>query len=125
MTGARSTAPAYQPLEGLGAATWSEDPRTFLVTVSRKQFRELPLRCVLIPTLGSPVLVFEPRRQARAACLASQIEHQAGLYRRAFEPRKRAALASYMRRLHLQRVGLAIGYTWPGNPPGYIEFGGD
>lgn len=106
------------------AGAWCCDLRTYLVPVTRQQFRELPLRNVLIPALDAPALRFEDRHAGRAACLASQIEHQGGLYRRTADPFKRRSLANYIRRLHLRRVSLAVGYTWPGNPPGWIEFAG-
>lgn len=110
------------PTEQGGAGAWLPDLRTYFFHVTRQQFREVPLRNVLIPTLDGPVLVFEERHQPRAAVLAAQIQDQGALYRRAFDPFKRRSFANYIRRLHLRRVSLAVGYTWPGNPPGYIEF---
>lgn len=105
-----------------GAGAWCWDLRTYLQPVTRRAFRELPLRAILIPTLDAPALRFEERHAGRAACLAAQIEHQGALYRRTADPFKRRSLASYIRRLHIRRVSIAVGYTWPGNPPGWIEF---
>ena len=107
---------------GGGAGVWSVDPRTLLCHVTRQQFREVPLRFVLIPSLDAPVLVFEEHTHPRAAVLEAQIHDQGIRYRKAWDPFKRRSVGSYIRRLHIRRVSLAVGYTWPGNPPGYIEF---
>jgi hypothetical protein len=105
-------------------AQWVEDPRTFCVRVSRRHFRELPLRFILIPTLDAPRLVFSDRDAPQAEVLKARIEeYRSAFFRASREGQRRLAIA--VRKPHLTRVALAVGYSWPGNPPGYIEFAPD
>lgn len=101
------------------------NPR-ILCALSRKQFRELPLRFVLVPALDGPRLVFARADQGRAAVLSAELDEwrEAQSKTRATEKLKRIARAA--RDAHLRRVALSVGYTWPRNPPDfYVEFAPD
>lgn len=103
-----------------------ENPRTFLVRVSRRQFRELSLRFVLVPTLDGPRLVFPPGAdQALATVLDAELDTWREARTKTRNPEKLKRIARAARDAHLRRVELAIGYTWPGNPPGHIAFAPD
>jgi len=108
-----------------GGALLRENPRTFLLSLSRDAWRRLPLANVVTPTLDGPALVFSGRRAARAEELQGRLEQLHAQYRRAFDSKARKVLALRIRKVHLARVSLACGYTWPGNPPGHIEFAPD
>jgi hypothetical protein len=102
-----------------------ENPRTFLTPIARSDWRRMPLEFVVLPTLDAPVLVFADKHSARAEYLQADIQKmdQRRRRKRATQDfRAAAAIANQIRRAHLRRVSLAIGYTWPGNPPGHIEF---
>lgn len=101
------------------------DPRTFYVRISREELRLIPINRVLIPTLDGPVLVFRGTNQQWAELLKDDLNSIADLMRargRSMPPKQRHGILARARRLHVQRVDLAVGYTWPRNPPGYIEF---
>lgn len=108
-----------------------ENPRTFLVSLTRQQWRALPLNFVVYPTLDGPVLVFPEHRVDRAEYLQLEVLQLFEQWKSAFSAdplqmhRMRKALAWRMRCKYLERVSLACGYTWPGNPPGHIEFAPD
>jgi hypothetical protein len=97
-----------------------ENPRTFLISLTRDAWRRLPLANVVRPTLDGPVLVFTNTQRAQE--LQGRIDELHVRYRRAFDVKTRKVLALRIRKAHLARVSLACGYTWPGNPPGHIEF---
>lgn len=96
--------------------------RTYLLRISRRDFEELPLRFVLIPALDGPRLVFNRCEQGRAAVLEARIAEFAEVFPRTRDGKKRARLARAVRDLHRNLVEIAVGYSWPGNPPGYIKF---
>lgn len=108
-----------------------EDPRTFLISLSRQQWRALPLAFVVYPTLDGPILVFPDRRIDAAERLQLDVLQLFEQWKSAYSSdrermqRMRTSLTWRIRRKHLARVSLACGYTWPGNPPGYIEFAPD
>jgi hypothetical protein len=102
-----------------------ENPRTFLIHLSRHAWRRLPLANVVRPTLDGPILVFSGARAARAEELQGRLDDLHVRYKRAFDPQARKVLLLRIRKVHLARVALACGYTWPGNPPGHIEFAPD
>jgi hypothetical protein len=123
-----------------------EDPRTFYVSISRAQWRDLPYGTVIDTAhdggpavwLDGPALVFPERRQLRVVELQGILARAVTRYEQALaraisskslrDEVTRKALADqqrYVRRCHVALVNLAIGYTWPGNPPGYIEFSDD
>lgn len=92
--------------------------------LSREDWRRLPLARVLTHTLNGPRLVFHGTNQQWAELLkddiaeiAEQLEH-AG---HNFPLSKRKGLLARARRLHIERVDLAVGYNWPGHP-GFIGF---
>jgi hypothetical protein len=102
------------------------DPRTFTVPISRAQFRALQFRFILIPVLDGPVLVFSPEDQPQASVYNAELD----LWREAWPRAKRNAqtarrIARAVRKAHGWRVSHALGYTYPGNPPGHIEFAPD
>lgn len=103
-----------------------ENPKTFYVALSRAQWRELPFAAFAdAGWIGQPSLVFDELDELTAMRLQLDIERLAAKRRRAWKPEMRRYLAMLMRRKHLARVALAVGYTWPGNPPGHIEFAPD
>jgi hypothetical protein len=139
---------SYELHVGRGAATWSEDPRTFVLPLTRQAFRDLPLEhmiCLPCPSLDRPVLVFDERHRADANYWRAELEDperkslrtqyqkakanvqraqgDAAQLQKAMGPLKR--IIREVRKFHARRVRLAIGYTWPGNPPGWIEFADD
>lgn len=98
------------------------DPRTLTTKITRDQFAAVPLRFVLTPVLNGPQLVFRAQDQGHAEVLSAELD----VWREQL-PRsrnrdviKRVSWAA--RQAHKKRVALAVGYTWPENPPGYIEF---
>lgn len=120
-----------------------ENPRTFLVAISRAQWRDMAYGAIadVAPDggpavwLDGPVLVFPSRRQLRAIELQNILARAVARYHAALhrsiaknelatvEARQLLQdLQKYVRRCHVALVNLAIGYTWPGNPPGHIEF---
>lgn len=101
------------------------DLRTFFVRLSRQQFRELPLRFVLVPTLDGPRLIFPPEHQAQANVLQADLDVYRERYARTRKRKKRMQIVGAVRLAHLWRVRLACGYSWPTNPPGWIEFAPD
>lgn len=104
---------------------WLEDLRTFFVPISRKRLRELPMRFVVIFALDAPLLVFECRDLGRVQQLQEWIKRDFQLRRRAYDVERKKYFARKIRDNWLCLVALAIGYTWPGNPPGWIEFAAD
>lgn len=120
-----------------------EDPRTFYVRISRQQWCDIPFGELVdvgadggpAVWLDGPSLVFPERRQLVAIERELRLQRAVERYRHArsravassafgdVETRKTlAGLQSYIRRCHVSIVNLAVGYTWPRNPPGYIEF---
>lgn len=105
---------------------WFPDLRVFTVRLTRRHFRELPLRHVLLPSLDGPVLSFAWDLEAQAEVWRAELVELRLRYARAFRPEDRGALARRARRLHLARVNAAEGYTWPGSEGCYlVEFGTD
>lgn len=108
---------------------WGEpDPRTYWVALSREDWRRLPLARVLTVTLDAPRLVFRSTNQQWAELAKDDIAEIAEQIRHAgpsFPLQRRKGLLARARRLHIQMVDLATGYTWPRNPPGWIEFASD
>lgn len=104
-----------------------ENPRTFLIALSRRQWCELPHELITRETfvLDGPLLVFAENDLPRVAELEGNIEFAHALYRRAYDGAIRAHQANVVRKKHIELVNLALGYTWPGNPPGHIEFAPD
>lgn len=103
---------------------------------SRKDFRELPLEFVLVPSLDAPVLVHE--RQAPVFVDADgytrpalpMLIEQRQLYPRVLlDPVKRGPFAKLLRRIWLQVVDQADYYTWPDanhyGAQAYYEFAPD
>lgn len=95
--------------------------------IRREDWRRLPLGRVLVHTLKAPRLVFRGENQALAELLkedlaeiAEQLEHAGP----SFPLRRRKGLMARARRLHIQRVELAVGYAWPGDPR-WTEFADD
>jgi hypothetical protein len=103
-----------------------ENPRTFAISISRQQFRELPFTVVLLGVLSNaPRLVFSERDAPQADVWQAEIDWRVLPYMRAREREwwsRVREIRTRVMRYHLDRVALAIGYTWPGNPPGHIEF---
>ena len=114
-----------QPFEKAGSRRrLIENPKTFLVAISRAQWRGLPLEFITGPgTLGQPHLVFDD--ELVAVALQLDIDRLHAKRTRSWKGDERRYLAMLIRRKHLARVALAVGYTWPGNPPGHIEFAPD
>jgi hypothetical protein len=102
------------------------DPRIFTVALTRRYFRELPLRHVLVPALDAPVLSFPWGLEAQAAVWQTELAELRTRYARAFETPRRVELARRARRVHLARVAAAEGYAWPGSIGCYaVEFAPD
>lgn len=101
-----------------------ENPRTFVVALSRRQWRDLPFDDIVRFTLDGPVLVFNERAAAAAVDKQLEIDELHAQWKQLikFEPLRLPPIAARIHKLHGQRVALACGYTWPGNPPGHIEF---
>jgi hypothetical protein len=103
---------------------WGEpDPRTYYVALSREDWRHWPMTRILTHTLDGPRLVFRGTNQHWAELLKDDIAAIADLvaHTHLAEKRRRGVIAR-ARRLHIQMVELAVGYTWPRNPPGWVEF---
>lgn len=114
------------PLAPAAQRVFVENPRTFCISISRQAMRELPFSFVLLPVLScAPVLVFDDRRQGLAVVEQRRIDELVKPLMRARDGKLIREMKATVRRAHLTRVALAIGYTWPGNPPGYIEFAPD
>lgn len=98
------------------------DPRTITTRITRAQFASIPLRFVLTPVLDGPVLAFHIEDRGHAEVLSAELDVWRELLprSRSQEVIKRTSWAA--RHAHKQLVALAVGYTWPGNPPGYIQF---
>ncbi len=84
--------------------------------------------------VDGPVMVFSELRQRRALELKKFLDRAIDDYRRVLaklvtgdeDARKKiGGLQHHVRRCHIALVNLAIGYTWPRNPPGHIEFAED
>jgi hypothetical protein len=101
-----------------------ENPRTFAVSLSRESWRRLPLEHLvsITPTLNGPWLVFDDEKVGIAACAQERLRWLMQRYQRTYDVKKRIALARRIRKGRSFLVALAVGYTWPGNPPGWIEF---
>jgi hypothetical protein len=96
--------------------------------LSREDWRRLPLSRVLTHTLNAPRLVFRGTNQQFAelikddlAEIAEQLAHAGP----SFPLARRKGLLARARKLHIQRVALAVGYTWPHAFPGYTDFAPD
>jgi hypothetical protein len=101
------------------------DPRTWWLALSREDWRRFPLSRVLTHTLDGPALVFRGTNQHWAELLKDDLSEIAEQLRHAgpgMPLHRRKGMLARARRLHVQRVDLAVGYTWPRNPPGWIEF---
>lgn len=101
------------------------DPRTYYVSLSREDWRRFPLSRVLIHTLDGPRLVHRGENQKWAELIKddiAQIAEQLAHAGPQFPLHRRKGMLARARRLHIQAVDLAVGYTWPRNPPGWIEF---
>jgi hypothetical protein len=93
--------------------------------LTREDWRRLPLSRVLTHTLNAPRLVFRGEGQQWAELLKDDIAEIAEQLSHAgpsFPLQKRKGLLARARRLHIERVDLAVGYAWPGDPPGWTEF---
>ena|ERR1700731_5214300 len=102
------------------------DPRTFTVPISRAQFRALQFRFILIPVLDGPVLVFSNEHQPRASVYSAELDQWREAWPRAKRNRDaRRRISRAVRKAHDWCVSHAVGYTYPGNPPGHIEFAPD
>ena len=104
------------------------DPRTFTFAISREDWRRLSLERALIHTLDGPRLVFRGENQQWAELHKDDLNRLAEQLRKAgrrIPKQRRQGMLARARRLHVQRVDLAVGYTWPKNPPGWIEFAPD
>lgn len=100
------------------------DPRTHLVRITRQELGAIPMRFILWPVLDGPVLVFAPADMPEAELAQEWITGFRESVSRTVRAEKRKRLFRAARDWHLTRVQLARGYTWPGNPPGWIEFAG-
>lgn len=110
--------------------------------MTRKQWRELPLEFVLLPTLHAPMLVFDffdpplfTDRTGRV-CLAQPMldEARANFRLLKFAPtameegarnellKKRRMFTAFLRELWCQMVDQAQFYTWPGVAPAVYDF---
>ena len=102
------------------------DLRTLTVSISRAQWRALPLRFILTPVLDGPVLVFSTEDQPRASVYNAELDQWREAWPRASRNRDAARrIARAARKANAWRVTHALGYTYPGNRPGYIEFAPD
>jgi hypothetical protein len=102
------------------------DPRTGTVPISRAQWRALSLEFILTPVLDGPVLVFSTELQPQASVYNAEIDQ----WREAWplarrNPESARRIEHAVRKAHAWRVRAALGYTYPGNPPGHIEFAPD
>ena len=102
------TGSGYETAPARAAGVWFGSP-----SICRSQFRELPLRCILVPTLGGPLLHFPDRHRALASVWAARIEDLRPRYFRAFSVEWRIDIAKRARQWHLKRVAIADGYHWP------------
>lgn len=106
--------------------------------VSRTDFRNLPLSKILIPTLDEPRLHFSGEAVARASVLDTRIDDLRPKYKRAKDALAQSHGESYQnargrltsiakeaRGLHLTRVVLADGFTWPELPYCWFLFEGE
>jgi hypothetical protein len=108
------------------AGAWSVDPRTCHVPITRAQWLAIPFRFILIPVLDGPVLVFSTEDQPRASVYNAELDQWREAWPRAKRnPQAARRIARAVRKAHMWRVNHALGYTYPGNPPGYIEFAAD
>lgn len=104
-----------------------ENPRTFTIAITRQQWRDLPFELITGETcvLDGPILKFAERDLLLLEDRESALDLHLKMYRRALRTGVSTAIAhgaDQIRRAHIAIVNLAIGYTWPGNPPGHIEF---
>jgi hypothetical protein len=101
------------------------DPRTCM-PISRAEFRALPFRFILIPVLDGPVLVFPEEHQPHASVYNAELDQWREAWPRARRKAESARrIVRAVRKAHIWRVNHAVGYTYPGNPPGHIEFAPD
>ena len=92
--------------------------------LTREDWRRLPLARVLTHTLNTPRLVFRGAGEQWAELLKddiAEIAEQLAHAGPAFPLHRRKGMLARARRLHIERVDLAVGYTWPRHP-GYIGF---
>lgn len=113
-----------------------ENPLTFTVSLSRQQWRDMRFARLIDPLdwPHEPRLVFADAQYLSSLELRGDFEYAAEQYRAALQravadrkmdvaaKSKLQHLQNFVRRRHVALVNLAIGYTWPGNPPGWIEF---
>lgn len=108
---------------GRSSPAWWPDVRVFTVALTRRYFRELPLRFVMIPALDAPVLSFPWSLEAQAEVWRAELVELRQRYAKAFTVDARVSIARRARRVHLVRVAAADGYTWPGAGGCYsVEF---
>jgi len=101
------------------------DPRTILTKITRAQFASIPLRFIVTPVLDGPTLVFSEKDQGRAEVFSADIDVTRELLPRSRNREVIKRLSRAARVAHEKRVAMALGYTWPDNPPGHIEFADD
>jgi hypothetical protein len=94
-------------------------------SVSRTDFRNLPLRNILVPTLSGPMLHFSERDLARGNVLSAWLDELRPRYFRALDRTRRIEIARRARAMHLTRVSLADGFTWPELPYCWFLFEGE
>lgn len=85
---------------------------------SRREFRDLPLEMVLVPTMDAPVLVFESPAvftdiDGRECALEPALHEARRAYMRTADPEKRKRIAKLLRRYWCLMVDQASYYTWP------------
>jgi hypothetical protein len=102
-----------------------ENPRTFLISLSREDWRALRLDHVCHVTIDGPVLVFPDEHATAATVHLAWIAEHFLRFQSAHSIPDRKKFVRFIRDSHSARVTLACGYTWPGNPPGHICFAGE
>jgi hypothetical protein len=100
--------------------------RTYLGRFTRDDWRTMPTDRVIFPTLNAPVLVFAEKDQPWAECIKAELNEitEYAVRRRSHlrSDKKFRGMLERARRLHLQRVELAVGFRWPQDLPGWTEF---
>jgi hypothetical protein len=124
---------------GEAAARIGDLDRVFARSVSREDFRNLPFFKILIPTLGEPRLHFSGAAAAWASGWDTELDELRESYTeaekflaRAHDPaalqsarRRLIGITQKVHRLHLRRVALADGFSWPELPYCWFLFEGD
>jgi len=104
----------------------AEDLRIFTHALTRRAFRELPFRFVLIPVLDGPHLCYPDELVGQVECWRAELSDLWLRYRRTRDRDRRIRLTRAMRRLHIACVNAAEGYAWPGAEGRYVvEFAPD